>query len=185
MFHSLAKDTMIILELFCGTAGLTASFRRHGFTSAIAIDKVKCKFPHASVIQIDLADPNGQLLVKQWLTQGNVVAVFLAPPCGTSSLARNIPVPGNPNAPVPLRSIWEPDGLRNLTGKDLLRVSLANVLYDFCREIVDMCCELSVAVMVENPLNSLFWVTTFWCDIAHHDKLFYATSSLCIWSNAT
>lgn len=129
---------------------------------AIAIDKVKCTFPHASVIQIDLADP----IVKQWLTQGNAVAVFLAPQCGTSSLARNIPVPDNPNAPVPLCSILEPDGLRNLSGRDLLRVSLANILYDFCREIVDLCSELGIAVMVKYPLNSLFWVTT-WCDIVH------------------
>ena len=170
---------MIILELFCGTAGLTACFRRHGYTSAIAIDKLRSKFPHASVIQLDLTDPNCQHLVKQWLTHSNVVAVFLAPPCGTCSLARNIPVPDNPHAPKPLRSLFEPDGLSGLTELDCLRVSQANLLYDFCREIIDMCCELNIAFMLENPLNSLFWLTTFWCDIKYHDKLFYSKHQAC------
>ena len=170
---------MIILELFCGTAGLTACFRRHGYTSSIAIDKIKSKFPHASVIQLDLTDPQCQHLVKQWLTDSNVVAVFLAPPCGTCSLARNIPAPDNPHAPVPLRSLFEPDGLRNLSEVDCLRVSQANLLYDFCREIIDLCCELGVAFMLENPLNSLFWMTTPWRDIKYHDKLFYSKHQAC------
>ena len=170
---------MIILELFCGTAGLTACFRRHDYTSSIAIDKIKSKFPHASVIQLDLTDANCQQLVKQWLTNSNVVAVFLAPPCGTCSLARNIPVPDNPHAPKPLRSLFEPDGLRDLDNVDCLRVSQANLLYDFCREIVDMCCELDIAFMLENPLNSLFWLTTPWCDLKYHEKLFYSKHQAC------
>eukprot|EP00435_Cladocopium_sp_Y103_P061402 s464_g23.t1 len=43
----------------------------------------------------------------------------------------------------------------------MLRVSAANVLYEFTAEIMDLCTELGKACMVENPKNSLFWVTTW------------------------
>lgn len=170
---------MIILELFCGTAGLTASFKRHGFASAIALDKVKSKFPHASVIQLDFTDPSNQLLIFDWIRNRNVVAIFMAPPCGTCSLARNIPIPDDPFPPQPLRSMTEPDGLRSLRGRDRLRVSQANILYAFCQEVMDLACSLNIACMIENPKNSLFWFTTAWRDVAHHHMLTYAYHQAC------
>ena len=175
---------MIILELFCGTAGLTASFKRHGFTSAIALDKLKSKFPHASIIQIDLTDPDSQQLILGWMRTRRVVAIFMAPPCGTCSLARNIPIPDDPSPPKPLRSLLEPDGLSTLSGHDRLRVSQANILYDFCREAMDLACFLQIACMVENPKNSLSWFTTPWCDLSHPQLLTYAYHQACAYGGA-
>ena len=48
----------------------------------------------------------------------NATALHLAPPCGTSSRARELP-----NGPPPLRSLEFPDGLPSLSGLDALRVS--------------------------------------------------------------
>lgn len=81
---------MIILELFCGTAGLTASFKKRGFTSAVALDKIKSKYPHARVIQMGFTLLENQNLIFDWVKNHRVVAIFMAPLCGTCSLARNI-----------------------------------------------------------------------------------------------
>lgn len=121
----------VVLELFCGTAGVTASFHRKGLTSCLAVDKIIPKAPKASIIKLDLTSSSHQQLVRQWLHDPNVVGVFLAPPCGTASAARNIELPGEDNLPCPLRTIEFPDGLPNLSGADFVRVGAANILYDF------------------------------------------------------
>ena len=88
--------------------------------------------------------------------------MHLAPPCGTSSAARNKPIPqaAHHGAPVPqpLRSTTEPQGLSTLVGVDLLRVLQANALYEAVGVIVRHCIALGVRVSVENPLNSLAWL---------------------------
>ena len=71
------------MELFCGTAGLTAAFKRIGFNSAVAVDKISPKFSHASVVTLDLSKTEHQLLVLDWIRHDRTVAVFMAPPCGT------------------------------------------------------------------------------------------------------
>ena len=60
-----------------------------------------------------------------------------------------------------------------LSGTDMLRVSAANVLYEFTAEVMDLCTLLGKACMVENPRNSLFWVTTWWaeCDSNGHHHI--------------
>ena len=175
---------MIILELFCGTAGLTASFKRHGFTSAVAIDKIKSKYPHASVIQMDFTLVENQSLIFDWMKNHRIVAIFMAPPCGTCSLARNIPIPDDPSPPKPLRSLLEPDGLSTLSGRDRIRVSQANILYHFCKEVMDLACRLNIACMVENPRSSLFWFTTPWCDLSFPERLTYAYHQACAYGGS-
>ena len=65
-------------------------------------------------------------------------AVFLAPPCGTASAARFIELP-NEKAPRPLRTPEEPDGVSDLEGVELERVSAANILYAFTVEVIEKC----------------------------------------------
>ena len=50
---SFTADDIIIIEIFCGTAGVTASFKRHGFSNAIAVDKMKQAGMLAGVISLD------------------------------------------------------------------------------------------------------------------------------------
>jgi hypothetical protein len=123
-----------MLELFCGTAGVIACFKKCGFHNVVAVDKTRHKGALAGVVSLDMTRQQDQRLVLQWLEHPAVKAVFLAPPCGTSSAARNIEIPGE-NAPKPLRSLEEPDGLSTLHGVDVLRVSAANVLYAFTAEV--------------------------------------------------
>ena len=90
-----------------------------------------------------------------------LVYIHLAPPCGTASAARGIPVPGCPEdmQPTPLRSKEFPNGLPGLAGLNLLKVEKANSLYRATFKIVEFCVLHKILVSIENPLNSLFWLT--------------------------
>ena len=145
----------VFLEIFCGTAGLSAAFKKKGFSNCISIDKIIPKLPKATVTKLDLTQRAHQLLVLGWIESPQVEAVFLAPPCGTASMARNIEVPDEPDAPAPLRSHLQPDGLDNLEGLDFIRVEQANILYSFAAECFDLCTRLGKPCMLENPSNSL------------------------------
>lgn len=148
------------MEVFCGTAGVSAAFKRSGYSNYIAIDKILPGAPKASITKLDLTLHVNQQLVFSWIRAGIIQAVFLAPPCGTASQARAIILDDFPDAPVPLRSETEPDGFATLSGLDLLRVSQANILYGFVADCWDLCCNINVPCMVENPANSLFWYVT-------------------------
>ena len=95
-----------------------------------------------------------------WLERPEVIGVFAAPPCGTASAARQIQLEPYQHGPPPLRSVDMPDGLHGLTGDALIRVSFANMLYSFEAEVMDRCSELGKPCVIENPRNSLFWLTT-------------------------
>ena len=106
------------MELFAGTGGVTAGFKRHGFTNSIAVDKVRSQGSLVRVVQLDLTSYEQQRTVLQWIRHPAVRGVFLAPPCGTASAARQIKIPKE-HAPEPLRTLDEPDGISTLTGMTL------------------------------------------------------------------
>ena len=93
----------------------------------------------------------------------------MAPPCGTSSAARNIPIkmPNNRPAPKVLRTRSHPDGIAFLQGVDFERVCKANKLYCFTSKAVKFALQHGLIIAVENPLNSMFWLTSFWQEVAH------------------
>jgi hypothetical protein len=122
------------------------------------------KAPKALVTKLDLTLVSNQLLVLSWIRNPQVKAVFLAPPCGTASAARNIQREDDPDLPQPLRSAEFPDGLPGLQGTDLLRVEQSNILYDFSATVFDLCCELDKLCICENPRDSLYWETTVWVE---------------------
>ena len=151
------------LDIFCGTAGVTAALKRYG-AEAIGIDHVidkrRMKGP---AVKLDLTKKSSQKLVLDEIRSGRVKGVMLAPPCGTSSRARNIPLRTahgkRKRGPPPLRSMDYPEGLPGLTGVNRTRVRQANKLYEFCRKVMDLCVEVGALCIVENPQSSLFWVT--------------------------
>ena len=83
---------LFLLDLFCGTAGVAAAFKACGGEALgidHIIDKRRVKGP---VSKIDLTKQESQDTVLGWLKSGKVDAVMLAPPCGTASRAREIPI---------------------------------------------------------------------------------------------
>ncbi len=103
---------------------------------------------------------------------------FIAPPCGTASRAREIELEDE-DAPQPLRSVEEANGIAGLTGRDKIRIEQSNILYEFTARVTALCFSLGKACVVENPLNSLFWATTFWKDMATEVPLHYAAHQAC------
>ena len=182
----LTAGDIIVIEIFCGTAGVTASFKRHGFSNAIAVAKTKQAGMLAGVISLDLTSLADQILVLQWLEHPSVHAVFLAPPCGTASAARFIELP-NEKAPRPLRTPEEPDGVSDLEGVELERVRAANILYAFTVEVMEKCCQLKILCMIENPRNSLFWFVnwfvTVWIECRVLDEHFFQDHQACMYGS--
>ena len=158
----------VVIEIFCGSARLTASLKEVGFKDSFGVDH-KLDKAVSTAKRLDLTEKTDQLVLLQWLKSPLVVGIFLAPPCGTCSLARNIKLrdsTGKPlHGPKPLRSTDWPEGLPGLGHKDRMRVSAANKLYDFLATVVDMAHGLGLLVVVENPRSSLFWLTRFWKQI--------------------
>ena len=60
-----------MIELFCGTAGVTACFKRCGFSNAIAVDKTRSSGSLASVISLDLTKLEDQELVLAMVRQSS------------------------------------------------------------------------------------------------------------------
>ena len=73
----------------------------------------------------------------------------------------------------------EPDGISGLTGVDSLRVGAANILYAFCAEVLELCCDLGKLFMLENPKNSLFWFTTAWKESPAAAQLYFSEHQAC------
>ena len=61
---------------------------------------------------------------------------------------------------MPLRSDDFPDGFHWLSGSDKLRTEAANVLYEHTVLLAQTAVDLSIAISIENPSNSLMWKTT-------------------------
>ena len=106
----------VVMEIFAGTARVTAQLKSLGVQGAVAVND---KPEQASVpcLQADLATANGRQRCLTWVATCRLAAVFAAPPCGTCSRARELP-----NGPPPLRSDASPDGLQNLLPRDQERV---------------------------------------------------------------
>lgn len=153
----------VFLDIFCGTAGVAAAVKRFGFEALgidHVIDKRRMKGP---AVKLDLTLPSSQNLVFEEIKHGRVDGVMLAPPCGTSSKARNIPLKTSEGkrkkGPPPLRSEAYPEGLPGLVGVNRTRVRQANKLYKFTQKVMEFCAGMGIPCIVENPQSSLMWKT--------------------------
>ena len=155
----------VVIGIFCGSARLTASLKAVGIRDSFGVDHKLDKAVSAAK-RLDLTLESDQQILMQWLNSPLVVGVFLAPPCGTCSLARNIRLRDahgrTLHGPKPLRSSRWPEGLPGLGHSDRIRVSAANKLYNFLAAVVELAHKQGLIVVVENPRSSLFWLTIFW-----------------------
>lgn len=174
---------VFLLDLFCGTAGVAAAFKSCGGEALgidHMIDKRRVKGP---VSKVDLSSRPGQRTVLEWLEADKVDAVMLAPPCGTASRAREIPIPRRHQLrkgmqPAPLRSDDEPMGLAHLQGVAKIKVQTANRLYSFTRKVINVCIRKGIPFICENPRRSLMWKTDPFLDLPGECKFQYVHSCM-------
>ena len=147
----------IFLELCAGSAKLSAAVRSAGI-SVVPIDhKHNRHAPRCKLFQLDLSQPHAWHQLVFLLDNYNVVACHIAPPCGTCSRARGIPMQDGSAGPQPLRSELEPLGLKCLSYKDQMRVDGANALYAVLGKFIEELHKRGIPWSVENPTNSLMW----------------------------
>ena len=152
----------LFLEVFSGSATLARAAQRLGFT-AVAVDNCPRR-PQVPTVRLDLASDMGRDALFRLLHDKKPAAVHLGPPCGTSSRARERPLPAKLRAlglrdPRPLRSADFPLGLPHIdpASDDGLRLAAANRLYDLVFHVLLWCAEHDCVFTLENPTNSWFW----------------------------
>ena len=118
------------IELFCGTAGLTACIRTL-LPDSFGIDH-KVKHPKSQVICLDLQKPEVQEMVMQWVSDPRCVWVHFGIPCGTASRARERRM-----SKTHLSKHF-PDGLppHLLSQNSRDRLRAANRLYHFMQKLI-------------------------------------------------
>ena len=149
------------LEIFGGSCRLTRTMRSAGF-NAWAVDYKQNKLQPESpaYLRLDLCLADHKRTFWRLLQHPRLLYVHFAPPCGTCSRAREVPIKNAKCPPVPLRSELHPRGLPGLQQQNLpqfMRVQLANELYDLMFDAVADLSQRGIAWSIENPRNSLLW----------------------------
>ena len=161
----------LVLEIFAGSCRLSKACRGLGL-QALSVDKDVSRAEKAVVAKYDLcnADQFRSLVKLVKAEKGRLVHAHFAPSCGTASKARERTVPGMAphRQPQPLRSVDKPDGFDHLTGVDSERVQLANQSYKAMVDLILILLDMSVSVSIENPKNSLFWLTSMMTKLYKH-----------------
>jgi len=108
-----------VVEVFAGSATLAATARKRG-CKAVAVDQHSNK--HKPQMNITIRDMLAEGAVQGTLdiilklkAECRKVLVWMAPPCGTASKAREIPLKNGGAGPRPLRSKEHPAGLPTLS----------------------------------------------------------------------
>ena len=157
-FHNVSVQDIIIIEICAGSARLTRAARTAGFRG-MAVDHTDSRSCGIDICTFDLTDAAqlSDLLEYTRRDADRIALIWIAPPCGTASRARERPIPGFKSCPKPLRSTSKPDGVDNLRGLDKYKVEMANQLYQAVFEITECAIELGICVASENPTNSHYW----------------------------
>ncbi len=146
-----------VLELFCGTGRLSDAFAKKGFM-AVGIDKARCRhIPLSPRVYLDLTLAQSVDLVTETLRcDPSIALVWLSPPSGSLSRARENPIKGGGGYP-PLRSTSHPQGLPELKADDRIRVTKENAMVDKVSQVVAACAILGVEWAIQHPWRSFLW----------------------------
>jgi hypothetical protein len=148
------KGSGLVLEIFAGSCRFSKACKKIGLR-VLTIDKDPKRAQNFPVASYDLTGKQDFQSVCKFVEaeKDNIVLPHCAPSYGTVSKAKEKCIPGVFNPPRPLRSDSYPDGLPGLTERGESRVNEANLSYAAMVELVSL-------LSVENPLNSLFWLTS-------------------------
>ena len=160
-FCGLDGDTcgrqMVFIELCAGSAVLSAVAQRHGYRVLPVDCKRNRHKPRCRIVSLDLAEDHAWEVLEYIVSTCDVAAVHLAPPCGTCSKARGIPMPDGTPGPQPLRSDDYLLGVPDMSPSDRVKVDAANRLYERMGRFIEWLDARGIAWVVENPTNSFLW----------------------------
>jgi hypothetical protein len=148
---------LICLEICAGSARLSRALKDRGF-SVFPIDHAHNRHkPMCRILQLDLLNRHHIDLLWGLLKEPMLVYVHLAPPCGTSSKARERPLKGAAFSPKPLRSAQHLMGLPSLSTIDADRVKAANKIYQLAVQVMIHCSKNGILASFENPRSAWTW----------------------------
>ena len=152
----------------------------------LAVDKNPTRAENFPVASFDLTKAHDCQSVCKYVEaeRESLVCAVFAPSCGTASKARERRIPGIQNAPRPWRSESYPDGYcQGFRNREAQRVDEANASYAAMVSLIFILVGLGVAVSVENPLNSFFWMTSFMVKLLQKYPGHCAVTTLHAWWN--
>ena len=168
-FDNVPINDLFLIEICAGTARLGKAAARLGFrTMPIDCSKARAKGIHIFVFDLCCEDQVRDLFNVLDAYANRIALIFCAPPCGTASRARERPIPGVANPPAPLRSTDWPDGLPGLDYANKLKTELANQIYAAIAEVTKWAAKHDIEIVVENPLRSHMWETSFFAPASDH-----------------
>lgn len=171
-FCGLDGDTfgrqMVFIELCAGSAVLSAAAQRHGYRVLPVDCKRNRHKPRCRIISLDLAEDHAWEVLEYIVSTCDVAAVHLAPPCGTCSKARGIPMPDGTPGPQPLRSDDYLLGVPDMSPSDRVKVDAANRLYERMGRFIEWLDARGIAWIVENPTNSFLWQLCYFAYAVAH-----------------
>ena len=149
------SNSVHFVEIFAGSARLSSEFKKAKF-SVISVDTGTGKFsPESKIFPLDLLREDAQRIVTDICSAAQFV--WLAPPCGTASRAREIGGRGQQSGPQQLRSDLFPEGLSDLSPEDKVRVDRANSLYKVTAVWATDAVTRAAFFVIENPHRSYAW----------------------------
>ena len=148
-----------VLEIFAGTANFTKALRDLGL-DAWGIDHSSARLQPLTpaILDLDLTLPPAHAHLRRLLDHPRLCYVHFAPPCGTCSRAREIPLGGS--CPPPLRTEQFPEGrpdLAHALPHQVQRVEAANILYKLVASLAQELTSKEIFWSIENPWRSLLW----------------------------
>ena len=151
------KDAPLFIEACCGCALLSACMKKHGF-DVLPIDFHGNKQrPFIHVVELDLRKKSTWEFLE-FLVDTRIPFFFhAAPPCGTSSRARDRPMSDTHHGPPKLRSEDYPLGFPWLTGYWKAKVQSANDIYLKLVAFIFLLNLLGIFWSVENPGQGYMW----------------------------
>ena len=154
----LDETSLLVIEACAGTATLSSVLKDVGF-EVLPIDFGKQRnSSHLHIINLDLRKRHSWDFLAKIAMSRRMFHFHGAPPCGTASKAREIPMGEDHHGPPQLRSEQYPLGFPWLQGVNKDRVQSANAIYVnmalFCLWLHSK----SIGWSVENPGNSYIWL---------------------------
>ena len=170
----------VFIELCAGSAVLSAAAQKHGYR----VMSVDCKRnrhkPRCKIVSWDLSEDHAWDVLRYIVQTCDVAAVHFAPPCGTCSKARGIPMADGSPGPQPVRSDEHLLGIPGISELDQVKVTAANRLYERMGQFIEWLHERGICMGCREPDQqfSLGVTVFFFCC---ETRPLCALSCLCVW----
>ena len=155
------SKTGTIVEIICGHAGLSRAVSGRGFDVAAKGWSQNKHKPKVPIRRLDLTEEADQQKLFEFIRSGEVIAVAIAPLCGTSSRARRFLYPRScfdkeRRLQSPFERTHYPLGWPDLDQNNRRKVARANMLARVAAA-AEPAFGLEIPFAIGNPRRSILW----------------------------